>query len=58
VAKREVEEHSIMQIFFSSIAYLFVDDLDSFPKSIARYFYPVSLERARSVVSMCILKQR
>jgi DNA-binding transcriptional ArsR family regulator len=58
VAKREVEEHSIMQIFFSSIAYLFVYDLDSFPKDIARYFYPVSLERARSVISMRILKDR
>ena len=58
VAKREVEEHSIMQIFFSSIAYLFVYDLDSFPKDIARYFYPVSLERARSVTSMRMLKER
>ncbi|HZA70117.1 MAG TPA: helix-turn-helix domain-containing protein [Nitrososphaeraceae archaeon] len=58
VAKKEVEEHSIMQIFFSSIAYLFVYDLDSFPKNIARYFYPITLERARSVVSMCILKER
>jgi DNA-binding transcriptional ArsR family regulator len=58
VAKREVEEHSIMQIFFSGIAYLFVYDLDSFPKNIARYFYPVSLERARSVVSLSILKER
>lgn len=58
VAKKEVEEHSIMQIFFSSIAYLFVYDLKSFPKNIARYFYPISLERARSVVSMCILKER
>lgn len=58
VAKKEVEEHSIMQIFFSSIAYLFVYDLDSLPKNIARYFYPISLERARSVVSMYILKER
>ena len=58
VAKREIEEHSIMQIFFSSIAYLFVYDLDSFPKDIARYFYPVSLERARSVTSMRMLKER
>ena len=58
LAKREIEEHSIMQIFFSSIAYLFVYDLDSFPKDIARYFYPVSLERARSVISMRILKER
>jgi DNA-binding transcriptional ArsR family regulator len=58
VAKREVEEHSIMQIFFSSTAYLFVYDLDSFPTNIARYFYPVSLERARSVVSLLILKEK
>src|ERR671917_672843 len=58
VAKRQVEEHSIMQIFFSSIAYLFVYDLDSFPKDIARYFYPVSLERARSVVYLRMLKER
>ena len=47
-----------MHIFFSSIAYLFVYDLDSLPKNIARYFYPISLERARSVVSMYILKER
>jgi DNA-binding transcriptional ArsR family regulator len=58
VAKREVEKHSIMQIFFSSIAYLFVYDLDSFPKNIARYFYPISLERARSVVSLSIIKEK
>jgi DNA-binding transcriptional ArsR family regulator len=58
VAKREVEEHSIMQIFFSSIAYFLVYDLDSFPKDIARYFYPITLERARSVASMCMLKER
>jgi hypothetical protein len=41
-----------MQIFFSSVAYLFVYDLDSLPKNIARYFYPVGLERARAVVSL------
>jgi DNA-binding transcriptional ArsR family regulator len=58
VAKREVEKHSIMQIFFSSIAYLFVYDLDSFPKNIARYFYPISLERARSVVSLSMIKEK
>lgn len=58
VAKKEVEEHSIMQIFFSSIAYLFVYDLDSFPKDIARYFYPLTLERARSVVSLRMLQEK
>jgi DNA-binding transcriptional ArsR family regulator len=49
--KRELERHKIVQKFYSSSAYLFVYDLDSLPKHIARYFYPVSLERARGVIS-------
>src|ERR671938_338267 len=44
VFKREIERHRIMQIFLSSMAYLFVYDLDSLPKNIARYFYPVTLK--------------
>ena len=44
IFKREVERHRIMQIFLSSVAYLFVYDLDSLPKNIARYFYPVTLK--------------
>jgi DNA-binding transcriptional ArsR family regulator len=55
VFKREIERHRIMQIFLSSVAYLFVYDLDSLPKNIARYFYPVSLERARAVVSLLLM---
>src|ERR671925_374137 len=55
VFKREVERHRIMQIFFSSVAYLFVYDLDPLPKNIARYFYPISLERARAAVSLLLL---
>jgi DNA-binding transcriptional ArsR family regulator len=55
VFKREVERHRIMQIFLSSVAYLFVYDLDSLPKNIARYFYPVSLERARAAVSLLLV---
>jgi len=51
VARREVEKHRIMQIFFASVAYMFVYDLESLPKNIARYFYPISLERARCVIS-------
>jgi DNA-binding transcriptional ArsR family regulator len=51
IVKREVEKHRIMQIFFASIAYLFVYDLEALPKDIGRYFFPVSLERARSVMS-------
>ena len=58
VSKREVERHMIMQIFLSSVAYLFVYNLDSLPKNIARYFYPVSLERARAIVSLLLLNNK
>ena len=58
VAKKEVEMHRIMQIFFSSVAYLFVYDLDSLPKNVARYFYPISLERARAVISLLTLNKK
>ena len=59
VAKREYERHGIKQIFFSYLfAYLFVYDLDSLPKSIARYFSPISLERARSAISLLIINNR
>jgi DNA-binding transcriptional ArsR family regulator len=55
IFKREVERHRIMQIFLSSVAYLFVYDLESLPKNVARYFYPISMERARSVVSLLLV---
>ena len=55
VARRETERHRLKQIFFLSGAYLFVYDLDSLPKHITRYFFPVSLERARAIISMLIL---
>ncbi|HXP52358.1 MAG TPA: helix-turn-helix domain-containing protein [Bacteroidia bacterium] len=58
VAKREYERHGIKQIFFLAAAYLFVYDLDLLPKSIARYFCPVSLERARSAISLLIINNR
>ena len=55
IFKKEVERHGIVQIFLSSVAYLFIYDLESLPKNIARYFYPISLERARAVVSLLLL---
>ena len=58
VAKREYERHGIKQIFFLAAAYLFIYDLDSLPKNISRYFFPVSLERARAVISMLIRNNR
>ena len=58
VSQREVERHRIMQIFLSSVAYLFIYDLDSLPKNIDRYFYPVSLERARVFVSLLLYDKK
>lgn len=58
VAKREIEKHRIMQIFFASVAYMFIYDLESLPKNIARYFYPISLERARCVISASSKSQK
>jgi len=56
VAKREYERHRIKQIFFLAAAYLFVYDLDSLPKNIARYFSPISLERARAIISLLLIR--
>jgi len=58
IAKKEYEKHGIKQIFFLATAYLLVYDLDSLPKNIARYFFPVSLERARGIISMLIIGDR
>ena len=55
VFKRELERHRLKQIFFLAAAYVFVYDLDSLPKHIARYFFPVSLERARAIISLLMV---
>ena len=51
VARRELEEHGIMQKFYISTAYLYVPDVESLPKEAARYYYPVNIERIRGVLS-------
>jgi DNA-binding transcriptional ArsR family regulator len=56
MVKRETEIHRVIQKFFAPAAYLFIYDLDALPKNIARYFYPVSLERTRGIVSTILLK--
>ena len=55
IAKRKVGDHGIVQIYFSSCAYLFVYDLKSLPQDIARYFYPIALERMRAVLSVLMM---
>lgn len=51
VAHREEEEHGIMQKFYAPTAYLYLPDVERLPKEVARYYYPVNVERIRGVMS-------
>ena len=51
IAKREEEEHGIMQKFYAPSAYLFLPDVAALPMEVSRYFYPINIERARGVLS-------
>lgn len=52
IERQEAEEHGIIQKFFAPVAYTFVYDLDAMPKDVSRYFYPLSLERARAAIAL------
>jgi DNA-binding transcriptional ArsR family regulator len=51
VARKELEEHGIMQKFYAPTAYLYLPDVESLPKEAARYYYPINIERIRGVLS-------
>ncbi len=51
IAKREEEEHGIMQKFYAPTAFLYLPDVEVLPREVARYFYPINVERARGVLS-------
>ena len=51
VARKELEEHGIMQKFYAPTAYLYIPDVESLPKEAARYYYPINIERVRGVLS-------
>ena len=52
IARREEEEHGIMQKFYAPTAYLYLADVEALPREVARYFYPINIERARGVLSV------
>jgi DNA-binding transcriptional ArsR family regulator len=56
ITKKVVEEHGILQKFFAPSTYLLVYDLESLPLNIARYFYPISIERARTLASFIMIQ--
>jgi len=51
VAKEEVEGHGIVQKFYTPSAYLYILDVDKLPREVARYYYPINIERARGILS-------
>ncbi len=58
IHKKKAEAHGIVQIFYSTSAYHYVYDLKALPRDIARYFYPIALERIRAVISVLLLNDK
>jgi len=51
IVRREEEEHGILQKFYAPSAYLYLPDVGALPQEVARYFYPINIERARGLLS-------
>jgi DNA-binding transcriptional ArsR family regulator len=51
VAREEVESHGILKKFYTPTAFLYVLDVDRLPRAVARYYYPINVERARGILS-------
>jgi DNA-binding transcriptional ArsR family regulator len=51
VSKTEIEEHGILKKLYEPTAYLYLPDVQALPKSVARYYYPMNLERIRGILS-------
>lgn len=51
IERREEEAHRIMQNFYRSVALCIVVDTGRMPKSIAKYFFPINIERLRGALA-------
>jgi DNA-binding transcriptional ArsR family regulator len=51
LARKQVEEHGIVQKFYETKALAYFVDPLAMPLEVERYFMPVSLERARGIVA-------
>lgn len=47
MAKKEVEEHGIVQKFYLPSSYIYLADIDKLPRGIARYYSPINIKRVR-----------
>ena len=51
IAKKEVEEHGIVQKFYLPSSYLYLADVENLPRGVARYYFPINIERVRGALS-------
>jgi DNA-binding transcriptional ArsR family regulator len=51
IARKEIEEHGILQKFYETNALAYFVDGRKMPLEIERYFMPVGLERARGIIA-------
>jgi DNA-binding transcriptional ArsR family regulator len=51
IEKREEEAHGIMQNFYRSIALCIVVDTRKMPRLVAKYFFPINVERIRGALA-------
>jgi len=51
VARKEVEGHGIVQKFYLPSSYVYLPDIESLPQGVARYYFPINIERVRGAIS-------
>jgi len=51
IAKKDVEGHGIVQKFYLPSSYLYLADVEHLPRGVARYYFPINIERVRGALS-------
>lgn len=51
IAKKEVEGHGIVQKFYLPSAYLYLPDTEKLATGVARYYFPINIERMRGAIA-------
>jgi DNA-binding transcriptional ArsR family regulator len=58
IERRELESHGIMQNFYRSVALCIVVDIERMSKSVAKYFFPINIERIRGAFAALSARRR
>jgi DNA-binding transcriptional ArsR family regulator len=51
IARKEVEGHGIVQKFYLPSSYVYLPDVEKLPRGVARYYFPINIERVRGALS-------